>query len=161
MAYPRFQMAREFKFASRTAGNVTTASTSFVAIDTGTDITLRAAVGDVIEGCMMLVASCAATASGGAYNFATIISGTVVNNFTTAADGVGRTFDPVAGGGNLIGLAARYLYTVQIADISLGTVTVRALARQIGAAATLTIYADGTNRIFQFSARNLGPADPN
>lgn len=161
MSYPRHQLARAFKYFTRTAGSLTLNSTSWADLPTiGTtwDITLQAQVGDVLEAGITGVWDNQAVV--GALDAATVVSAAALNNFSTSsATGSGveswrgdasEAYDAIGGS---------YFYTVVAGDLSAGTVTVRPRYRT-ATAANKTLYATSDNPL-RWWVRNLGPQDPN
>ncbi len=162
MAYPRYQRARDFKRARRTAGNVTI-STSLANVDTALDISLAAQVGDYIE-YGVLAHITLINGSDAAFDVATIVSGSVVNYFGGSTLAVGNGpwyFGPPSGAGTSIPLmmSGSMLYPLVAADISAGTVTLR-LRCIGGGSGAVSLKASSTEPLTVW-AKNLGPADPN
>lgn len=163
MAYPRYRVARTFKFFTRTAGNLTLNSTAWADLPTIAstwDLTLAAQVGDVIEAGISAVWG--AEGVYGSIDVCTVVGGAYISAFGGSAtsgssgSGVGAwngvtTVNDGAGGG--------VLRTLTAADISAGTVTLR-LRYRTNTATNKTLFASADNS-FQFYAKNLGPADPN
>jgi hypothetical protein len=159
MAYPRHQRSRSFKFATRTAGDLTTASTTYADVSTALDIVLGAQAGDVIEYGVLL--NVAHSANFGVIGFEVyiIVSAAPVNPFGGAADGAWRKQPP--SGGNMELISGSLMYTLLSGDISAGTVTCRLRWKTVAATpGTITLSADGTNRRATVWAKNLGPASP-
>jgi hypothetical protein len=162
MAYPRFQRARSFKFASRTSGDVSINSTTWVNVDTGLDITLDAQVGDVIEANLVCRVSAASTPYFVA-DFHTLVSGTPTNSLVTggapgtspASSFAGWARANVPNAPTYAYLDGSVLYAVQAGDLSSGTVTLR--LRAVSSAAVTVFASDPALKVF---AKNLGPADP-
>lgn len=160
MGYPRFQRSRDFKFARRTAGDVSTSSTSWVNFDTGVDLTLHAQVGDVIE------AAISTSISNGAdhafTDVGTLVSAAIVNVFSTGAaeSGSGQGVKAWQGfTGVDTGVSGAVMYTIQSGDLASGFVTLR-LRIRVNSGTSKTWRASSTE-VFQWYAKNLGPADPN
>lgn len=161
MAYPRFQRARDFKFITRTSGNMTLNSTSWANVDNGLDIVLVAQAGDVIE-------------VGGGWlienqnpdlftDVATIVSGIPVNYFGTqgaesaTSQGIHGWYG--LGGGVYMSVGGGDMKELVSGDISSGTVTLRLRYRTLSAA-NRVVRATADNP-FRWWAKNLGPKDPN
>jgi hypothetical protein len=163
MAYPRFQMARSYKYKNRTSGDITLNSGTWADVDTGLDVTLAAQVGDVIEvGGSWLVAGSTTTAV--FFDAVSIVSAAPVNSW--GIDGaVGTSVEGIQAwrcDSNSIGLnqkASGGMMRVLLAgDIASGFVTVRLRYKQ-GTAGAQAMY-NNANRAVQFWAKNLGPVDP-
>lgn len=143
--------------ATRTAGDITITSTTFVAVNTGLDLTLAAATGDILEiGITALITS---TASSVAlfFDVATVVAGTVTNFFSTgtgtaAADGIAGLFSPGAISTNYNSTGS-FQYAAKAGDISGGNVTLRVMAK-VDNVTGRTIFAD-TSDIFHWHAKNL------
>lgn len=161
MAYPRFQRARAFKFATRTAGNVSVASVSMAAVDTALDIALEAQAGDVIEyGVNALWSN---QAFDGLLDVRTMVAGSPVNSLGSGgSDLTGYVSGWYALGSNFASVSGSMFYAVTAGDIASGLVNLRLFAR-LGSAGTRTLFAGAfpTNNPLQVFARNLGPVDPN
>lgn len=164
-SYPRFQRARDFKRTQRTAGSVVI-GTTILNVDTATDITLTAQVGDYIE-CSLGGLVSLVTGSDASFSVATIVGGSVVNYISGQVLAVGAgvpnwycpnrdTAQGVAGW-NLSGAASPY--AIVAGDLSGGTVTLRVRAIGGGGGA-ISLWAT-TGVPFNFWAKNLGPMDPN
>lgn len=153
MTKPRFALARAFKFASRSSGNLTLNSTSFANVDTGLDLVLAAEVGDVIEVGVSVVMGAEAVIA--MFDVYTIVSASPVTGFggTNGVSGwyVSALADNMHVGGSVMS-------TLVAGDISSGTVTLR-LRYKTGTAANKTLLANTANPL-HFWAKNLGPADP-
>lgn len=170
MAYPRFQLSRNFKFVTRSAGDITVNTSAGtweeLAAETGGpgtggfDLALACQVGDVIEGGFAaLVQSVAVDLL---LDIKTIVSSAPVNSFVTqgANDAVAPPYGPwYAPGATTVHFGAPMHYTVVSGDIASGLVTFRPYATTL-AATSRTVYA-GSNHLFQFFVKNLGPVDPN
>lgn len=162
-SYPRFQRARDFKFFTRTAGNLTLNSTAWADLPTiGStwDITLAAEAGDVIE--CGISAVWGAEAVYGSLDVVSMVSSSPVNAWGGSAtsgstgSGVGAWQGPT---GINDGSGGPVMRTLVSGDISAGTVTVR-LRYRTNTAANKTLFGSVDNG-FQFYAKNRGPADPN
>jgi hypothetical protein len=150
---------KDFKLATRTSGDLTLNSATWANVDTGLDLTLIAATGDVIE----------AEVNGlwgiggvyGALDVATIVGGSVVN-YLSSGTSTPRTNGEVQWldrdstdgryNGSSIGGAARYV--VQAGDISGGTVTLR--LRYTTFSASNKTLSGSTSSPLTFKATNLG-----
>lgn len=164
-SYPRFQRARDFKKAVRTAGNVTFGTAAFN-VDTAMDLTLTAQVGDCIE-CSVSGLWNITTGSDASLTVVTIVAGSIVNYITgivlAVGSGVPGWYGPnrntAAGvsGSALTGSAAPYV--VVAGDISSGAVTLR--LRGLGGGTGSHVLNATATTPFWFWAKNLGPADPN
>ena len=119
--------------AKRTAGNVTLNSTTFVNIDTATDLVIAAAAGDVLEVTMAVRASTAGSNIYCVLDFHTIVSSAPVNSIAAdAAAGTTNVGFPAwstgvvrAAGSGYTHFVGTKQYTVQAGDISGGNVTLR------------------------------------
>lgn len=163
MAYPRFQMARGFKFARRTSGNLTFSATAWANFDTGLDLVLAASVGDVIEATAGFVTNAGSTDS--YLDVATIVSAAVVNTFSmlgpenAGSNGIAAWWSP---GSLTTPCGGPVHYTIASGDIAAGQVTLRLRVRCTSATAKIYYAADGiTAPYFHWAAKNLGPVDPN
>ncbi len=133
----------DFEYAHRTAGNVTTNSTTWANVDTGTDLVLSASTGDVLH----------VTLSAGAFGTEavtlnltamSIVAGSPVNDFATATTPSNTTNGVSAwraASGSPANFGGGIMYSVQAGDISGGTVTVRLRYRS----------ASATNRVLTAS----------
>lgn len=157
MAYPRFQLARSFKFARRTAGDVLVSNAAYTEIDVGLDAVLSAQVGDVLEASLSGLWSNENVAA--ALDAVTVVSGAFVNYLSGAgSDGFGVQgwyANPTGFNGSVGGAA---FYTVVAGDLASGLVTIRLVGKMITTARTLVASA---TRPLAFSVKNLGPVDPN
>lgn len=161
MTYPRFQLARAFKFFNRSSGSLTLNSTTWANLPTiGTtwDVTLPAQIGDVIEVGVSGVWNNENVI--GILDVATIVSSSVVNYFSTAGSATGSGVESWVGDALLayVRIGGSFWYTLVSGDISSGTVTLR-LRYRTGSASDKTLFATADNPL-QFRAKNLGPADP-
>lgn len=164
MAYPRSQRARAFKFAKRTAGNISITSAGFAnwtTVDTALNLTLDGQVGDVIE-CYVngLLDNAVAELR---FDVATMNGTTVLNYFGTAVQ-------PNTGEGVMGWVASSsptYYQSLAVpvpkilvaGDLMGDTVTLAFRVRHV-AGATRLLFGSTTNPLF-FVAKNLGPVDPN
>ena len=162
MGYPAFQRARAHKFARRTAGDVTVASNAYAAIDTTLDITLEAQAGDTLEFSVSSLWDAGATnptTLWSALDVATIVSSAVVNY----CSGAGSTGLGILGWfvspGSLVPSTGVHQYTVVAGDIADGRVTVRLLAKN--SLVENRVARAAATQPLQFTAKNLGPQDPN
>jgi hypothetical protein len=155
VATPRFIPSRRHKYVVKTGGNYTP-GTTWGNVDTTTDQTIEAAVGEVIV--LHPSFMWGAQADAGFIHAVTIVSSAVVNYVcsqgeptTTTGDGTPAWFG--FGGQNTVcGIPVRY--TVQAGDISNGQVTFRLRART--GAGNRIIQASATDP-FQFAVENIGP----
>lgn len=162
MSYPRFQLARSFKRAQRTSGNITLNQTAATDVDAGLDLILAAQVGDLIE--YGISGRTDATASDVGFDVYTWVAGAPVSSFgpglTTglaAAAGVPHWYAPASAFRSIEG---PMLGPPLIAgDLSGGLVTLR-LRYAKSAATAKTLNADAATPLTVW-AKNLGPADPN
>lgn len=140
----------------RTSGNVSLAgTTAWKDVDTGMDITLPAAAGDVIE--VAPSGAWGAEATVGYLDVATIVSAAPVHYFL-ATGGASDVPAPWLGGsGGVDKITGSAFYTLVAGDITgSGTVVLRLRARQ--SSATVKTIQAVTTLPFIFTARNLGPA---
>ena len=140
------------KFSKRTSGTITLSSTSFAALDTGTDIVLAASSGDSIE--IGLGGVFGAEAVSIVLDAATVVAGSAVNWFAT--DGTSSAYGcwykaDVAKSESFSGSVIRTLVS---GDISGGNVTLRAYGRRDTSNATVL---SSTAIPLHFWAKNLGP----
>lgn len=160
----RHLLARTFKSARRTAGDISLNSTSWVNVDTGLDLTLAAAIGDVIEVGINGMANAEATSL--YLDVVTLVAGSPAGSFGATAAAPGASPPnygvPAWSGANgvLSWLGAPVHKTIVAGDLASGYVTLR-LRGATGGGVAKTLRADGTNWSFEFWARNIGPADPN
>lgn len=138
----------------RTSGNITANSTSWTNVDTGMDLTLTAASGDIVE------VSISTTANSASVNIfldcVTMVGGSPVNSLglnaaaptSTTQDGIGGWLGAT---GENSSIGSPVCYTLQGGDISTGTVTLR-LRYRTSAATNKTLTAS-TDRPFHFNAR--------
>jgi hypothetical protein len=138
--------------ASRTAGAVSVTSTSFVAVDTGTDLTVTAEPSDILL--VSLVAYGQPPANQYLlFDVATMVSGSPVN-YVSGGAGNGVIGWAIANGsGDGSTGAAAMQYVVQSGDLSSGQVTLRLVTRVTGG--TATVYATDASRLF-WNVVNLG-----
>jgi hypothetical protein len=149
-------MAKDYARATRTSGNITINGTSWAKVDTGVDLTLTAAAGDVIE-----VGICARLAAGTAtqhtfFDVATVVGGSPVNYFGTAG---GASDEGVIGwrcqGDRDTSFGCPVARTLVSGDISSGSVTLRLRTRQDAAGNRL--FVAGATNPFSWFAKNIGP----
>jgi hypothetical protein len=147
---------RPFKTARRTSGDITLNNTSWTDLDTGLDLTLPAAVGDVIE-----------AQPNGKYGIqntfvfldaVTVVAGSPVTSFssgtgTPASEGVTGWEGPVGAEENTFGPPISI--PLASGDLSAGTVTVRLRYRNNDA--TTRVFKANTNAGFYWKLTNLGP----
>lgn len=148
---------KDYARATRTAGNLTINSTSWANVDTGTDLVLTAATGDVIEVGISARVTAGAANTDTAFDVATIVSASPVNYFATAGG---------ASDHGVIGWLAKdtqdtrfgstITRTLVSGDISGGTVTLRLRYRQDTAGNRL--FVGTATDPFIWYAKNLGPA---
>lgn len=158
MAYPRYRVARSFKLAKRSSGDISTVNTgtgTFLSVDTALDLSLAGQVGDVIE--YHLAVLLGVENFGVFFDVGTIVSAAVVNRFTgTITQGWPGWYGV---GGRLEKCNGPAFYTLVSGDISAGTVTLRLL---YSAAGIRTVYASTASNLWlTVAAKNLGPVDPN
>lgn len=109
---------------TRTSGNVTVSSTSFVAVDAAMDITIPAAAGDTVEiGVSYLPGDTSNNIL--MLDVGTVVSGSVVRRWG-GSEGIAGLF---CNGASRDGLSAVVPRVLTSADISGGNVTLRLLAR--------------------------------
>ncbi len=144
----------------RNTGSLTLNSISVVAVDTGLDLVLNAAVDDVIEYGLSARLGNSAVAVG--FDVYTMVSGSPVNPFGA---GLSSSLSPNLGvtgwytnNENVISpVTGARRYTVVSGDISAGTVTLRLFYVQTSAT-NRTLSAASTSPLNVW-ATNLGPAD--
>ncbi len=147
--------------AKRTAGNLSTASTTWIDFDTGLDLVLRASAGDVIEVAASGFTNNATSTS--LLDVVTIVSGNPVNSFAVDgppsgfSNGIGAWMS-VGGSATTSAISGSFFRTLVAGDISSGTVTLR-LRRRVDTPVSKTILAD-SNIPFEWFARNHGPVTP-
>jgi len=152
---PAPQLVKDYARATRSSGNITLNGTAWADVDTGLDLVLNAAVGDIIE---VEPSGRLAAGAGGTdtyFDVATIVGGSPVNWFGTAG---GATDEGVEGwrcnstvDSRVVGAVARTLVS---GDISSGTVTLRLRYRQDSAGNRL--FVAGTSNPFAWHAKNIG-----
>ena len=144
--------------ARRTSGNISLNNTSWTNLDTGMDLVIAAAAGDVLEVSISGVTFGSASSTTAFFDVATIVSAAVVNTFSTegaesgSSQGIQAWFQLT--GADIRPLTGSATYTVQAGDISGGNVTLR-LRGRCEAANARTIVA-GTNNPLKWSVKNLG-----
>lgn len=158
MPHPRFQRARAFKFAERTAGNVLVSGTTQAAVDTGLDLTLEAQVGDVVEYGILLGYD---NGGGAVYlDIATVVSGSVVNRFSGGSATTGGLAWAYGLASAYVTVGGSMMYALVAGDLSGNLATLRLMAR-IESSGTRSIYGSNTfNTKLQVWAKNLGPVQP-
>lgn len=137
--------------AKRTAANVTSTSTTYVAVDTGTDLTIAGvATGDILE--VQANFRWNDDAELAFMDAATWVAGAAVNYMSASVGASGH------GVGGWLGQASQRMacggsveYVLQAGDISGGSVTVRFLFRTNGGG-TKTIIAN-TNQPYHVNAK--------
>lgn len=144
---------KDFDFKTRSSANVTVNGTAYADLDTGLDIVLTAASGDVIE---VSAAGRWATENVQAYmDVATIVSGSPVN-YVSGSGSTGEGVQSWQGYGNAnTNIAGTVMYTLVSGDISSGTVTLRLRVRTLTAANKT--FVSGSTNVFKWSAKNYGP----
>lgn len=138
--------------ATQNTGDLTTTSTSFVALTTGHDITIAAAAGDVVE--YSIAGACSNSGAYGlvAFDVGLMAGGSLVRRASNVTDGIPGCRFQLPNAGDLGSMAGKIFITIASGDITSGNVTLRPYWRV--SAGTGTFYADGTQRIGQFSAIN-------
>lgn len=150
--------AAAFKFVRRVSTDIAVTSTTWIDLDATLDLTLAAAVGDVIEA--FFQGEWNNEARFGYLDAATIVAGSPVNVMST-----GTTESPTGGGiaswgttqaSVYIPASGSVFYTIVSGDLSAGQVTMRLRVR-IDAAGTKTLFANA-NTPLSWAIKNLGPA---
>jgi hypothetical protein len=144
----------------RTSGNITLAASLNVwaNVDTGSDLTLNASTGDVIEIVISALLQSAAVET--FFDVVTLVGGSPVNSFGFDAppQNPGTSFG-IAGwyvNQNVqFGLSSSAFRTLVAGDISSGTVTLR--LRYAGTANTARTMSAAASQPFELWARNHGP----
>jgi hypothetical protein len=140
-------------FATRTAGDVAV-GTTFAAVDSATDLVLKAQAGDVIRVGINSIWTAAATADK-TFDVATWVGGAAVSWFGNSA-GIGAGgVGPAAwyhGGADFEGRSGVWFKILTSSDVDNGTVTLRVCAR---AGTARTLQADTVYR-FEWWAENMG-----
>ncbi len=161
MGYPRHRRSRDFKFFTRSAGNLTMNSTSWAdlpSITTTWDISLVAQAGDVIR--VEITGLWGAEAVEGNLDVVSIVSAAPVNYWggdgNGSSNGVGGWYGPASAYSSFGGSVRRVLVS---GDIASGVVTMRPRYRT-ATASNKTLFAN-TNSSLHFAVDNLGPQDPN
>ena len=146
-----------FATARRTSGNLTLNSTNWADANTALDLTLNAAVGDVIE--FSLSALSANEAVILMLDAVTVVAGSPVTSFCTGSavvaattEGVQAWYSPASVTSNLAGVA---FLTLGAGDVSGGTVVLRLRYRT--ASATNKGLVALANNPLVVAAKNLGP----
>lgn len=156
MPYPRFQRARNVKFARRMSTDVSL-GTAWIAVDTALDLVLEAQTGDVIEyGVNALWDSDAVL---GAMDVVTIVSSSPVTYFSsgTSTQSGNGAVGWFAAPSSFISVSGSVMLTLVTGDISGGLVRLRLYAHTTSG--TRTLFATSTNPL-QVFAKNLGPVQP-
>jgi hypothetical protein len=165
VAYPRFLRARQHKYVTRTSGDITTAAinpaTTWGNVDTGLDITLKGAVGDVVEvglsGCWDDTA-----ATYRLLDVVSIVSAAPALNWSggvaeaTTGQGIGAWRANTGVRTNAAGSVMRALLA---GDIASGAVTLRLRYRGTDTATSRVLTASAAQPL-HFWAKNLGPVAP-
>jgi hypothetical protein len=159
MAYPRFRRARAHKFVTKTGGNYSTTSTTYVSVDTAADLTLDAQAGDVIECGLSAIATDASATVALSVDAATIVSNAIVNYVSGAGSTGGGVMAWSIRLGDFHTAAGSAMYQLVSGDIASNLVTVR-LIYKASSATGRGLQANATNPL-HFWAKNLGPVDPN
>lgn len=142
----------QFAWARRSSGDISLNSATYVDLDTGTDLVLNAAVGDVIE-----VTPQISWSGGSTYcviDVVTVVSSSPVNSVVTG----GAPSTSNSGGAWSLGatnrgvVAGPRMYTIQSGDLSSGTVRLRLRAR----GSAVTVFAASDPDLY-WQAKNLGP----
>ena len=145
----------DFAQSTRSSGDVSVNSATYVNVDTGMDLVLDASTGDVIESRVECNTNGPATYC--VLDVVTVVGGSAVNSFTSGTTPNTTSSHPGWARGNLSndpGMAGAKQYALQAGDISGGTVTLRLRARTGG---SVSLSASGDPYLY-FSAKNLGPA---
>ena len=145
----------DFAFAKRTSGSFTLNSTSWANLDTGLDLTLTAASGEIIEVCISARWGSQALIAG--LDVVTLVGGSPVNSISGANGAAGygvQSWSATSGSEQAVGGAI--LYTLVSGDISSSTVTLR-LRYRTASASNKGLYAE-SDLPFHWYAKNLGPA---
>lgn len=149
----------DYAIGKQTGGNKTLNSTNWANVDTGWDLVLDAATGDILE--VNVSAFWGNENVNGYLDIATIVSASPVNYLgsgpITASTGNGIPGLAREGASTNVRPAASSIdYVVQSGDISGGTVTLR-LRYRTGAASNLTLRANSTDTPFLWSAKTFRP----
>jgi hypothetical protein len=156
MASPRFRRARAHKFIIRTPGDLTLAAsaTAWAAVDTGSDLTLDAQVGDTIT--VNAGAYVSSVSSAMFFDVASMVSGSPVNYWggSGGSGDFGITAWTVPSGG-AAGIGGAWPRAISAGDLVNGKVTLRLLYR--GGGATVNASA---GRPLMFMIDNIGPVAP-
>lgn len=121
----------------RTAGSYTLNSTSYADIDTGLDLTLTAASGDIVE--VTLNGVYGSESVNGFIDVATVVAGSPVNYFGAATTGDGILGWAKFAGAVTFPFGSSMSRTLVAGDVSAGTVKLR-LRYKTNTAANLTLF---------------------
>lgn len=150
----------DFAQAKRISGDIPFNSASLANVDTGLDLVMTAAAGNVIE-CDLAATVYVSGTVFMVFDFVTVVGGVPVNSITTESAAVTTVANSFPGWGypavsTSSASPTRFVgskrYTLQAGDISSGTVTLRLRAINNGAA---TIRAN--DPMLYVKATNLGP----
>lgn len=136
----------------RTAGDLTLNSTTWANVDTGMDITLPAATGDLIEASVSALAGAQAVSI--YMDVATIVAGSPVNYFASSGGGSDTPAPWVGFASATTVISGTVMYTVQAGDISGGNVVLRLRYRE--SSATNKIISGVAGIPLHFAAKNYG-----
>lgn len=161
MPYPRFRRSRAHGFRERRTtggGNILVSSTTWVAVDTATDIRLDALPGDVLEGGVSGVWGNEANVGRIEIGLlvANVVRGAIGGPYTTTSPGVPTW---VGRSGVEESTGSPFMHTVVDADLDSGFVHCRLLVRADLADPPKTLYATNASPLL-FWVKNLGPQDP-
>lgn len=151
------QGLKDFAFASRTSGTITVNGTSWANLDTGLDLAITAATGDIIQ--VGISAAWNSEAVNAGLDVVSLVSAAPVNSLATGATpsdsnhGIAGWF---GGSGVVATPGSSVMYTLQSGDISGGTVTLRLRVRTL-TAANKTLNATAPLPLAWW-AKNLGAA---
>lgn len=164
MAYPRFRLARAFRYKTLASATTTTFTTTTpVQIDATLDLVLEAQVGDVIECGISAYWPPSTVAYYGTLDVQAVQSGIYWSSETTTADagGVPAWQSSSTPTGSSVSSSARGSVMRQIvaSDIDAnGRVTMRPMGF-LSAAGSRALTVSTATR-FHFWVKNLGPPDP-
>lgn len=157
MGYPRMMRSRNFKLSTRTAGSVT-ATASWAAVDTATDITIACQAGDVLQAGVSAFWTSIATF--GRLDCVLVPSGTVTSSFS-GTYAAGSTTTGVPG---WLGITTDYtpigaavMKVLSSSDVVSGLTVCRLMLRA-DAASGKQLVSQASDPL-QFWVRNLGPQD--
>lgn len=146
----------KIKYAARTAGSVTLNATAYTAVDTGIDLTVTAAAGDVLQISVgfSIGPSVAGTSTYVFFDVLTLDG----SNYASGAGASGEGIQSLYCGpenNNFQGRAGIALYTVQAGDVASGNIRLRLMYRMVNAA-NRSLSATSTDPL-QFGVVNHGP----